>query len=193
MPQTTCNQSSMATRRRSVALVLAAVLAACGGDPQPQAGASGPTAVVSSAGDHAGDTDAAGELRLQLGQDAPLVLPVTYCSGQEAMYTVVAKQGEMQVDMRVLEHSMMRGDKPLEAVTEASLQRSGTEDGRAYQDMWASKEVGKVERDGEATRISGRMQGIRMHANGDGTFGSPVPIDQGALRDFSLESRCRSP
>ena len=191
MPQTTRNQSSMTTRRRSVALVLAAVLAACSGDPQPQAGASGPAAVVSSTGDT--DTDTAGELRLQLRQDAPLVLPVTYCSGQEAIYTVVAKQGDLQVDMRVLEHPTMRGDKPLEAVTEASLQRSGTEDGRAYQDMWASKAVAKVERDGEATRISGRMQGIRMHAKGDGTFGSPVPIDQGALRDFSLESRCRSP
>lgn len=169
------------------ALLAVLLLAGCGSEPATPAaaaavGAAPPATEATGTG--------TGSLGFELASITTLELPVTYCAGAEAIYTVAANQGETQVDFRIVEHPVMRDGAPLEEVTQASMRRNGSAGGRDYLENWASTTITTVSRDGDETRISGRMQGQRMYANGDGSFTSPEPIDQGAERDFSLVSRC---
>lgn len=168
-------------------LIVVLSLAGCGAQPAAQTAGLGNGAAPSDAQDTGTGT---GKLDFELSSVANLTLPVTYCTGAEAIYTVAANEGGTQVDLSIVEHPVMRDGAPLEEVTQVSMRRDGSAEGRDYLENWASTIITEVSRGGDETRISGRMHGQRMYANGDGSFTSPEPIAQGEERDFSVVSRC---
>ena len=172
---------------------------ACGPKPADPAAASAENAAtraVAAAVAAADDgRESAGEfgsgtLRFQLQPAASLPLPVTFCAGHGTILTIAGREGETQVDLRVIELPAMRDGKPLEEVAQAGYRFTGSEQGRVYQEIWQTRSMDEVVRDGDTTRARGKMYGLRMYAKDNGAFTSPEAIDDGVERDFSLEVTC---
>lgn len=186
---------------QTLALVLAVLFASACGGPTPAdktANKSGPSSTPSSAMSES-DDDAdegglgSGTLTFTLPPNAPLILPVTFCAGHGTILTVVGKQGESQVDVRVPEMPGKRDRASLIERTEAGYRFNGSDQGRTFMELWQSQSIDDVVRDGDTTRVSGKMYGLRTYDNGDGTGSTPESIDDKVGRDFSIEVTCSGP
>lgn len=188
---------------QALALGLTVVLVtACGSksaDPAAASADNAATRAVAAAVAAANERDeregeiGSGTLSFQLQPGAVLPLPVTFCAGHGKILTVVGREGETQVDLRVIELPAMRDGKSLEEVTQAGYRFSGSDQGRGFQEVWQTRSMDEVVRDGDTTRARGKMYGLRSYAKDNGAFTSPEAIDGGAVRDFNLEVTCSSP
>lgn len=183
---------------RPVALGVLALCALTGcGDPNPGRGASqvAPPSNVAAPGAADSSSEApegltGGVVEFTLDRGVTLVLPVTFCAGAGTVLTVVGREGETQVDVRIIENEMMRGKAPIEESTETTYRFAGDESGRRYEELWESTSNRTVIREGDTTRIEGEMRGRRMYATGETTFSPPQPIDDDQTYRFSLLARC---
>ena len=184
---------------QKLALALTVLLAsACGGpksaDPAAASTDTAATravaAAVAAANDKGEGEFGSGTLSFHLQPGTPVPLPVTFCAGHGTILTIAAKEGETQVDLRVIELPSLRDGKPLDEVAQAGYRFTGSDQGRGFQEIWQSRSMDEVVRDGDTTRARGKMYGLRMYDNGNGTFSSPEAVDGGAERDFSLEVTC---
>ena len=189
------------TLSRAAALPQAIVLAltvlfasACGGPTSAdKPGAkSAPSSTTSETDDGAGEFGS-GTLTFNLPPNAPLTLPVTFCAGHGTILTVVGKAGETQVDLRVPEMPGKRDRASLIERAEAGYRFNGSDQGRKFMELWQSRSMDDVVRDGDTTRVSGKMYGLRTYDNGDGTGSTPESIDDKAERSFSIEVTCSPP
>ena len=185
---------------QTLALALAVLLASACSGPTPAdkaaAGAVGGAArsiadAAMTADDKGGTGLGSGTLGFELQPDTHLTLPVTACLGHGTMFTVGAKEGETQVDMRVIELPALREDKPLKDVTEVGYRFTGSDQSRAFFEIWQTKSIDEVIRDGDTTRVRGKMYGLRSYDKGNGV--GTTPESTGADRDFSLEVTCSPP
>ena len=183
-------------------LALTVLLAsACSGpapaDKPAAAAENAATRAIAAAVAGADDEDTggmgSGTLSFQLKPGAALPLPITFCAGYGTVLTVAGREGETQVDLRVIDAPAIRDGKTLEEVTEAGYRFTGKEEGRVFQEVWQTRSIDAVMRDGETTRARGKMYGLRMYAKDNGAYTSPEAIDGGAERDFSLEVTCSAP
>ena len=186
-----------------LALALTVLLiSACGPKPADPAGTGADTAAtravaaaVAAAKDKGEDEGegefGSGTLSFQLSPDAPLTLPVTFCAGHGTILTIAAKEGEAQVDLRVVELPALRDGKPLKEVAEAGYRFTGSDQGRIFNDIWQTRSVDEATRDGNTTRVRGKMYGLRSYSKGNGV--GTTPESTGADRDFSLEVTCSPP
>ena len=171
-----------AARPHNLALALTVLLAsACGPRPADPATATAKPAPVAAADDDGDEGEfGSGSLDFQLEPGASLPLPVTFCAGHGTILTIAGREGETQVDLRVIEQPAMRDGAPLEEVTQAGYRFNGTDQGRAFQEVWQSRSMDEVVRDGDTTRARGKMYGLRMYDKGNGAYTSPEAIDGGA-------------
>lgn len=180
-------------RLKALALALAALLlSACEPTPaDPATTASKPApAVVPAANSEEKGAFGSGKLEFHLEPNTTLPLPVTFCAGHGTILTVAGREGETQVDLRVTELEAARGGASLERSTEVGYRTNGTDQGRAFMDLWQTRSVDEVIRDGDNTRVRGKMYGLRSFDKGNGTGTSPEPIDGGAERAFTLSVTC---
>ncbi|GAB2503845.1 hypothetical protein [Arenimonas alkanexedens] len=188
------NHFATAARPHALLLSLTVLLAsACGSGPaDPAASATMPAATVADEDDDYSDDAGlgSGALDFHLAPDTTLPLPVTFCAGQGTILTIAAREGETQVDLRVIELPTLRDGAPLEEVTEAGYRFTGEDQGRVFQEVWQSKAIDNVVRDQDTTRVSGTMYGLRMYDKGNGAFTSPEPIDDGAHHAFTISVTC---
>lgn len=189
----TCSRA--AALPQTLALALAVLFAsACSPAPPgttnaPQAAA--PAAAASDDTDNPDDGEAGnGTLRFQLEPDTTLSLPITLCAGAGKLLTVVGSEGTAQVDLRVVELPAMRDGAPLKDVTDAGYRFDGSDQGRGFQEVWQSRSIDEVVRDGNATQVRGSMYGLRMYDKGNGTYTTPEAINGGAELAFRLEVTC---
>lgn len=179
---------------KTLALALAALLlSACEPTPADTAPvASKPAPVVAPAGN--GEEKGAfgsGSLEFQLEPNATLPLPVSFCAGHGTILTIAGREGENQVDLRVTELEAARGGASLERSTEVGYRFNGTDDqGRKFSEIWQTRSIDEVVRDGDSTRVRGKMYGLRSFDKGDGTGTSPEPIDGGTEHAFTLSVKC---
>lgn len=131
-----------------------------------------------------------GTLTFTLDRGVSLRMPITVCTGFGTVLTVVARDGDTQVDTRIIENATMRGGQPLELSTTSGYRRTGTQDGKRYEEQWQSRSHQSVVREGANTRVSGAMYGQRLYATSDTAFGPPQPIEEGRDIGFTLEARC---
>lgn len=117
-------------------------------------------------------------------------MPITVCTGFGTVLTVVARDGDAQVDTRIIENATMRGGQPLELSKASGYRTTGTENGRRYEEHWQSRSHQSVVREGANTRVSGAMYGQRFYATSDTAFGPPQPIGDGRDVGFTLEAQC---
>jgi hypothetical protein len=192
------NTSLTAALPRTLALALTVLLAsACADKPSdPIAASTAPAATEAVASDDEPmfpeGAFGSGTLSFELKPDAALQLPVTFCAGQGTILTIAAREGEAQVDLRVIELPALRDGKPLVEVTEAGYRFTGTDQGRTFWDTWQTRSLDEVVRDGDTTRVRGKMYGLRSYDKGNGVGTTPEGIDGRALREFNLEVTCSS-
>lgn len=183
---------------QTLALTLTVLLiSACGSTPADPAATGAVAAAVAAANDMGKGEFGSGTLRFDLQPDTHLTLPVTFCAGHGTILTIAAKERETQVDLRIYELPALREDKPLKDVTESGYRFTGSDKGRGFQEIWQTtsitqhaKSIEEVVRDGDTTRVRGKMYGLRSYNNGNGTGPSPADIGE---RDFSLEVTCSPP
>lgn len=179
---------------QTLALALTVLLASgCGPAPADNAGATTPAARENPAADAENENESefgSGTLSFRLEPDTTLPLPVTFCAGHGTILTIAGREGETQVDLRVIELPAMRDGAPLEEVTEAGYRFNGSDQGRNFQEVWQSRSMDEVVRDGDVTRVRGKMYGLRMYEKDNGAYTSPEAIDGGAEHAFTLEVTC---
>ncbi len=189
-----------------LALALTVLLASACDGPKPAdkaaAGAVGDAArsiadAAMAADDKSWTGVGSGTLSFDLQPDTHLTLPVTFCAGQGTILTIAAKEGDTQVDLRMYESPALREGKSLKDVTEAGYRFTGSDQGRNFDEFWqtnsitqSAKSIDEVIRDGDTTRVRGKMHGLRSYSNGDGTGTSPADIGE---RDFTLKVTCSPP
>lgn len=131
-----------------------------------------------------------GTLSFQLKPGAALTLPVTFCAGHGTILTIAGKEGETQVDLRVIELATLRDGKPLKEVAEAGYRFNGSDQGRNFFEIWQTRSMDEVTRDGNTTRVRGKMYGLRSYSKGNGVGTTAESIGE---RDFSLDVTCSPP
>ncbi|WP_157559346.1 hypothetical protein [Hydrogenophaga crassostreae] len=183
-----------AVRPQTLALALAVLLvSACDPAPaDPAATASQPASAVAPAGESE-DKGAlgSGSLEFHLEPGTTLALPVTFCAGHGTILTVAGREGETQVDLRVIELEAARSGASLEKSTEVGYRFNGTDDqGRKFMELWQTRSIDAVVRDGDNTRVSGKLYGLRSFDKGNGAGTSPEPIDGGTEHAFTLSATC---
>lgn len=136
------------------------------------------------------DGSGGGTLTFTLDQGVSLQMPITVCTGFGTVLTVVGRDGDTQVDTRIIENTTMRGGQPLELSTSSGYRTTGMEDGKRYEEQWQSRSHQSVVREGAITRITGMMYGQRLYATSDTAFGPPQPIEDGRDIGFSIEAKC---
>ena len=176
------------------------LISACGPKPADPAAASADTpaaravaaTVAAAKGKNEGNEGefGSGTLSFQLKPDAPLTLPVTFCAGHGKILTIAGRQADTQVDLRVIELPVLRDGKPLKEVTDAGYRFTGNDQGRDFNEIWQTKSMDEVIRDGDTTRVRGKMYGLRSYDEGNGTGSTPEALGE---RDFSLEVTCSPP
>lgn len=168
------------------------VLTGCGGSPSGSPGepSAAPSALAGAGAAQEIPADSGTMLAFSLERGVERQLPVTYCAGSGSVLTIVGREGDTQVDVRIIENELMRGGAPLEDSTETTYRFTGEESGRRYEELWESATNRTVIRDGDSTRIEGKMRGRRMYATSETTFSPPQAIDNGQTVGFSLEVRC---
>lgn len=178
-----------------VAIALAA-LGGCGGQESGD-GRGGTTEVMvqSKSGGPAdrvvehSDGTGGGILTFTLDRGVSQQLPITVCTGFGTVLTIVGRDGENQVDARIIENETMRGGEPLETSTVSGYRTAGEEAGQRYEELWQSQRNSSVVREGNATRVVGTMTGQRFYATSETAFGPPQPIEGGEI-GFTLEAEC---
>lgn len=184
---------------QALALTLTMLLASACDAPNPAdkaaAGAlAGAARSVADAAMATDDKDAgefgSGTLSFDLQPDTHLTLPVTFCNGHGTIFTVNSKQGDAHVDLRVTELPALREDKPLKDVTEVGYRFTGSDQGRAFEEFWQTRSIDEAIRDGDITRVRGKMYGLRSYSKGNGMGTSPADIGE---HDFTLEVTCSPP
>lgn len=159
--------SRTASLPQTLVLALAAMLAsACSGPTTAEtpvfaasAAAAGPAEATGAGEGEFGS----GTLRFELQPEKQLTLPVTFCAGHGTILTIAAQEGETQVDLRVTELPALREGKPLEDVADAGYRATGSDEGRVFYDIWQTKSMDEVIRDGDTTRARGTMYGLRSY------------------------------
>lgn len=184
-----------AVRPQTIALALTALLlSACNPTPaDPAANTVSKPAPETAPADNSGEKEAfgSGSLEFHLEPNTTLPLPVTFCAGHGTILTVAAREGETQVDMRVTELEAARGGASLEKSTEVGYRFNGTDDqGRKFLELWQTRSIDEVVRDGDSTRVSGKMYGLRSFDKGNGTSTSPEPVEGPAEQAFKLSVTC---
>ena len=190
-----------ATRPQSLALALSVFLmSACSGPApadKPAAAADNAAtraiaAAVAGANEEGEDEGGlgSGTLNFQLQPDPALTLPITFCAGYGTILTVAGREGETQVDLRVIEATAMRDGRALEEVTEAGYRFTGSDEGRAFNEIWQTRSMDEVVRDGDTTRARGTLYGLRSYDKGNGVGTSPESVGE---REFTLEVTCSAP
>lgn len=176
----------------TLALALTVLLASACGDKPADPAPAGQAATAAAQPAKADDAGAfgSGTLSFQLPPGAPVPLPVTFCAGHGTILTIAGREGETQVDLRVVELPSMRNGAPLEQGTQVGYRFNGTDQGRVFQEVWQTRATDEVVRDGDTTRVRGKMHGLRMYDKGNGAFTSPEAIDNGADREFTLTVTC---
>jgi len=181
-------------RPQTLALVLTVLLvSACDPSPaDPATTASNPAPVAAPTGDTGAKGEfGSGTLEFHLEPDTTLPLPVTFCAGHGTILTVAGREGETQVDLRVIELEAARDGASLEKSTEVGYRFNGTDDqGRKFMEIWQTRSVDEVVRDGDSTRVRGKMYGLRSLDKGNGAGTSPEPVDGGAEHPFTLSVKC---
>lgn len=184
---------------QALALTLTVLLASACDGPKPAdkaaagavAGAARDIAHAAMAADDKGGTGlGSGTLTFDLQPDTHLTLPVTACMGHGTMFTVGATEGLTQVDMRVIELPALREDKPLKDVTDVGYRFTGNDQGRDFNETWQTRSIDEVIRDGDTTRVRGKLYGLRSYSKGNGMGTSPAAIGE---HDFTLEVTCTGP
>ena len=178
-----------------LALALTVLLASACDGPKPAdkaaAGAARPIADAAMAADDKSWTQiGSGTLSFDLQPDTHLTLPVTFCAGYGTVLTVSSKEGDAQVDLRVIELPALREDKPLKDVTEAGYRFTGNDQGRDFNETWQTRSIEEVIRDGDTTRVRGKMYGLRSYSKGNGVGTSPADVGE---QDFTLKVTCSPP
>lgn len=163
--------------------------AAAGADPAATRAVAAAVAAANDKGEGE-DEFGSGTLSFHLPPAEPLPLPVTFCAGHGTILTIVGREGETQVDLRVIEQPAMRNGKPLEDVTQAGYRFTGSDQGRVFQEIWQTRSMDEVVRNGDVTRARGKMYGLRMYKKENGAFTSPEAIDGGTEHAFTLEVTC---
>jgi len=136
------------------------------------------------------DGTGGGTLTFTLDRGVSLQVPITFCAGFGTVLTVVGRDGDAQVDTRIIENATMRGGEPLELSTVSGYRTTGEEDGKRYEEQWQSRSHQSVVREGASTRLTGTMYGQRFYATSDTAFGPPQPIEGGRDFGFTLEAQC---
>ncbi len=136
------------------------------------------------------DGSGGGTLKFTLDRGVSLRMPITVCVGFGSVLTVVGREGDTQIDTRIIENATMRGGEPLELSTVSGYRTTGEEDGKRYEEQWQSRRHQSVVREGVSTRVTGVMYGQRLYATSDTTFGPPQPIDGGRDFGFTIEAQC---
>lgn len=131
-----------------------------------------------------------GTLTFTLDRGVSLQMPITFCAGFGTVLTVVGRDGDTQVDTRIIENATMRGGEPLELSTASSYRTVGEEDGKRYEELWQSRSHQSVVREGASTRLTGTMYGQRFYATSDTAFGPPQPVEGGRDFEFTLKAQC---
>ena len=188
-----------AALQQTLALALAVLLAsACSGPtpgdkPVQKPGASSTPPAAMSDVDEDDDEGGfgSGTLSFELKPDAAMTLPVTFCAGHGTILTVVGKEGETQVDLRVIELPALKEGKPLKEIAEVGYRFTGSDQGRAFNEIWQTRSIDEATRDGYTTRARGKLYGLRSYDKGNGV--GTTPESTGADRDFSLEVTCSAP
>lgn len=184
---------------QTLALALAVLFAsACSGPTpadkpgeKPGASRAAPTSATSDDDEDDEGGMGSGTLSFQLQPDAARTLPVTFCAGHGTILTVVGSEGEAQVDLRVIETPALRDGKPLNEVASVGYRFTGSDQGRAFSEIWQTKSIEEATRDGDTTRARGSLYGLRSYDKGNGV--GTTPESTGADRDFSLEVTCSPP
>jgi hypothetical protein len=179
-----------------VAIALA-LLGGCGGKESGD-GRGGTTEVVvqSKSGGPAdrvvehSDGTGGGVLKFTLDRGLVRQLPITVCTGFGTVLTIVGREGENQVDARIIENEMMRSGEPLETSTVSGYRTVGEDAGQRYEELWQSQRNSSVVRDGSVTRVVGTMTGQRFYATSETAFGPPQLIEGGGEIGFTLEAEC---
>ena len=180
----------------TLALALAVLFASACSGPAPgdkPAGTPGASAAPSSAMSDADDDEGefgSGTLSLQLQPDAAMTLPVTFCAGHGTILTIAAKEGETQVDVRLIELPALRDGKPLDEIASVGYRFTGSDQDRAYNEIWQSRSIDEAIHEGDTTRVRGKLYGLRSYDKGNGTGSTPEDIGE---RDFSVEVTCSAP
>ncbi len=175
-------------------LVLTVVVAsACSGPTPADRAATGTASTSEVATDDSNEGAGefgSGTLTFNLQSNAPLTLPVTFCAGHGTILTIGASEGEAQVDVRVPELPGNRDRASMIERAEAGYRFNGTDQGRTFMEIWQSRSIEDVVRDGDHTRVSGTMYGLRSYDNGDGTGSTPEPVDGEGDREFNIDVTC---
>lgn len=195
----TTTEPAHASRRTLLVLTAVVACAACGGGNagggQVEGGSTGGLArsgtdrtpgepIQPPAGDDGGT------MSFTLDRGVSLSLPVTFCAGFGTVLTVVAREGETQVDLRIVENPAMRNGMPVESGTVGSFRHAGSDDGRRFEELWSSERILQVLRDGPRTHVRGTMTGQRFYAIDEVRLAPGVPVEGGLEAGFSIEATC---
>lgn len=190
------------TISRSAALSQAIVLgltmlfaSGCSGPTAGDKSAEKPGASSVSSSAMSEDDDDAGEfgsgtLSFQLQPDAAITMPVTFCAGHGTILTIAGKEGEAQVDMRLIELPALRDGKSLKEIAEVGYRFTGTDEGRDFEEFWQTRSIEEAIHDGDITSARGKMYGLRSYSKGNGMGTTPESIGE---RDFTLKATCSAP
>ncbi len=183
---------------QTLALALTVLLAtACSGptpadEPAQKPGASSTPSAAMSDVDENDDEGGfgSGTLSFELKPDAAMTMPVTFCAGHGTILTIAGKEGETQVDMRLIELPALKEGKPLKEIAEVGYRFTGSDQGRVFNDIWQTRSIDEATHDGDSIRARGRLYGLRSYEKGNGMGTTPEGIGE---RDFSLEVTCSAP